>query len=359
MPARTIAMLRRYVAANKASWDMVVAVNLADQFRRWHHKAMRKLILCLFAILAACPLPAMARSESGHHLVALLAFDHLSSAEQKQLLAILAAHPRYVDDFTPPPKIRDADRFRIGTAGYWPDIARSQENYNRPNWHYQLGATLELGDALQLQVHKTPGPCPLNANLKTGDLHIAQAVELCRRVMADKNAPPADRAIALSWLAHLVGDAHQPCHAGSLYAEGLFPEGDRGANSIPCKQKNNMHALWDGLLGNNYSEGVLNRRVKWISGKPDYEASGKAALAKDNPLDPLTWLAESREASKEFAYTPEVLGPVKAAMESGTKELAPINFSEAYLQRAGNLAQHRAAEAGFRLSEVWRECLSD
>ena len=26
-------------------------------------------------------------------------------------------------------------------------------------------------------------------------------------------------------------DAHQPCHAGSLYAESVFPEGDRGANT--------------------------------------------------------------------------------------------------------------------------------
>jgi hypothetical protein len=275
------------------------------------------------------------------------------------LLTILAAHPRYVEDFTPPEKVRDVDRFRIGTAGYWPDIARSQPKYNRPTWHYQLGATLTLGDTVRLQVHQTPGAVPADASLETQELYIAQAVELCRKVMAEKSAPPAERAIALSWLAHLVGDAHQPCHAGSLYVEDLFPGGDRGANSIPCKQKNNMHALWDGLLGNNYSEGVLNRRVKWINSKPDYEALGKAALAKDKPLDPLTWLAESREASKEFAYTPEVLGPVKAAMESKLTELAPINFSEAYLKRAGNLAQHRAAEAGFRLAEVWRECLRD
>jgi hypothetical protein len=74
-------------------------------------------------------------------------------------------------------------------------------------------------------------------------------------------------------------------------------------------------------------------------------------------LEPLTWLAESREHSKQSAYTHEVLGPVNACMESQLAELLPINFSEAYLKAAGSLAQHRATEAGYRRAEVWREAL--
>jgi hypothetical protein len=45
-------------------------------------------------------------------------------------------------------------------------------------------------------------------------------------------------------------------------------------------------------------------------------------------------------------------------MESPLAELLPINFSETYLKQAGNLAQDRAAEAGYRLAEVWREGLT-
>jgi hypothetical protein len=300
---------------------------------------------------------AWAWSESGHHLIALLAFDELTSSEQRELLGLLQAHPRYAADFTPPEKIRNVDRFRVGTAGYWPDIARRQPKYNRPTWHYQLGATLTLGNPSRLQVPATPGPLPPAATLETQELHIAQAVELCRRVMQDHHAPAADRAIALCWLAHLVGDAHQPCHAGSLYAERLFPAGDRGANSIPTQQKNNMHALWDGLLGGNYNEGTMNRRVEALEGESEYDAIGQAALAKPNALDPLTWLAESREASREYGYTHEVLGPVKAILEAGG-ELPTIYFSEAYLQQAGKLAQLRAVEAGHRLAAIWRAGLT-
>ncbi|QEG34434.1 S1/P1 nuclease [Bythopirellula goksoeyrii] len=292
-------------------------------------------------------------SESGHHLIALLAYDQLDENEQKQLLDMLSMHPRFEEDFKPSPKIRNVDRFRVGTAGYWPDIARSQPKYNRPTWHYQLGSSLTLGD--DVNVPESPGPLPPDATLNTKNLYIAQAAELCRRVMADRDAPPEDRAIALCWLAHLVGDAHQPCHAGSLYAEGLFPEGDRGANSIPSRQKNNMHALWDGFLGGNYDEGTMNRRVKWIDSKFGYEALGKEVLAREDTLEPLAWLKESREASRQYAYTTEVLGPIRAMMQSKLTPFLPIDFSEYYLKKAGNLSQQRAAEAGFRLSEIWGE----
>ncbi len=295
-------------------------------------------------------------SESGHHLIALLAFDELTPSEQRSLLAILAAHPRYSEDFTPPEKVRNADRFRVGTAGYWPDIARGQPLYNRPTWHYQLGASLTLGDPALLNIPESPGPLPAEATLATQELYIAQAVSLCRRTMREEHASPADRAIAVSWLAHLVGDAHQPCHAASLYAARIFPEGDRGANSIPTKQKNNLHALWDGLLGGNYNEGAVARRLQDIQDDPLCQASVEAAKTQTATLDSLTWLAESRAASKEYVYTREILSPVEGVMrEAG--ELPVLYLSETYLERAGKLAQLRAAAAGYRLAGVWRDCL--
>jgi hypothetical protein len=84
----------------------------------------------------------------------------------------------------------------------------------------------------------------------------------------------------------------------------------------------------------------------------------KDAVSVPQALDPLTWLAESREASRQYAYTPEVLGPVQASMKANI-ELPRISFSEDYLTRAGNLAQVRAAQAGTRLAAVWRECLGE
>ena len=63
-------------------------------------------------------------------------------------------------------------------------------------------------------------------------------------MLADRSRPDAERAQALKFLVHFVGDAHQPLHAG--YAR------DRGGNTFQLQvdgRGTNLHALWDsGLL---------------------------------------------------------------------------------------------------------------
>ena len=312
-------------------------------------------VLCLFLAFLLTVQPAMAWSECGHHIIAVLAFDLMKPAEQKRVIDLLKQHPRFAEDFTPPTKTKTPDelaQWTIGTAGYWPDIARSQPEFNRPFWHYQLGSSLTIGQ--KVNVPEAPGALPPGANLETKDLHIAQAIELCRNTMRSESASDSDKAIAICWIAHLVADSHQPCHAGSLYSDGIFPEGDRGANSIPTKQSKNLHALWDGLLGTRYDAGDIARRAKEI--KADNE-SWQAAEASGANLEPLTWLAESAAFGKSNVYTPEVLAAVEAAQRSGAPKVEVVDLPESYLKAAGALAQKRAAFAAFRLAAVLSEDL--
>lgn len=320
-------------------------------------KLVLKKVLVLLVIAAFSPKLSFSWFESGHHLIALVAFDQLTAVEQRQLLDMLAAHPRYREDFTPPETIKNVDRWRIGTAGYWPDIARDYPQFNRPTWHYQLGATLTLGDPTQVHVPDTPGQLPLDASLETREIYIAQAIELCRQVMQSNDTSQGDRALALCWLVHLVGDAHQPCHAGSLYAAGLFPEGDRGANLIPTLQKENMHALWDSLLGSEYDEEEIAQTLRTICEDPRFVKFGRQSLENASAFHPLWWLGESRALAKDFTYTHEVLGPIKAANQEDA-QLPTLYLSQQYLDFAGKIAKVRAIQAGYRLAEVWREALS-
>ena len=206
---------------------------------------MKKLTcLVLILILAVPPKAAFSWSEGGHHIISLMAFDLLNKGEQAKLVAILEKHPRYAEDFSPPetlPNDEEVLRWRIGRAGYWPDIARKQPKYHRSTWHYELGPTLVIGDPTSMKIPERPGMLPSNATLETQSLHIAQALTLCGKTLADSKQPESDRAIALCWIAHLVADAHQPCHAGSLYMEKVFVEedGDRGANRVLTKQRKN------------------------------------------------------------------------------------------------------------------------
>ncbi len=319
----------------------------------------RMIVACLMVCMLVQP--CLAWHEAGHHIIALLAYDLLSRQERQQLQAILREHPRFTEDFAPRTKSSnqkeveplipaESERWLFGRAGYWPDVARSQPDYNRPNWHYQLGATLTIGNPKN--VPQNPGPAPAGATLETQELHIAQAVEVCRAVLRDKNHKASDRAIAICWLVHLVGDAHQPCHAGSLYAAGAFPEGDRGANLIPTKQSRNLHALWDGLLGSQYDAGDIRRRCGVIRANAPQWTAAQAAAQKANGLNPLTWLSESVVVGRSHVYTPEVLESVEAVSRGLTTKLATIELSDDYLTAAGHAARTRAAFAGHRLALI-------
>jgi hypothetical protein len=104
---------------------------------------------------------------------------------------------------------------------------------------------------------------------------MVEALKWFLTVVADKNAPIMVRRLALHYVAHLVGDMHQPLHAGRSM--------DRGGTDIPVSyrgQTTNLHFFWDANLveletGNE--EEVAKRlnanlteeeRLKWQAGDP-------------------------------------------------------------------------------------------
>jgi hypothetical protein len=318
-------------------------------------------ILLIFVFLLPGQL-CHAWSEGGHHLIAAIAFSLLTNQEQVELLAVLKQHPRFAEDFVPPEKVaNDEERTRwlVGRAGYWPDVARKQPKYHRSTWHYELGPTIVLGNADGIEVPQRPGSLPLDATMETQDLYLSQAVELCRKVLSDKSQLAGDRAIALCWIGHLVADAHQPCHAGSLYMEKVFvkKDGDRGANSIPTKQRQNMHALWDQLLGDEFAQRTNRRRFAEITSSPQLSEIGRIAVSIPGGLDPLVWLGESRKAAVEHVYTDDVLQSLNILVRGLAEKPEVMTLSEYYLKNAGRVAQQRATQGAYRLAGVWRECL--
>lgn len=308
--------------------------------------------ILLTTLIVLQPLPALAWSEGGHHIIALMAFDLLSRDEQAKLLAVLEQHPRYKEDFEPPEKLpndQEVTRWRVGRAAYWPDVARRQPKYHRSTWHYELGAALTIGN---VQPPSLPGPLPVDATLETQELYVSQAIELCRKTLRSTGSKE-DKALALCWMAHLVADAHQPCHAGSLYAEGIFTEndGDRGANRVPTKQRGNMHALWDQLLGDRFTLDGTRKRIVEITSDPELaEFAAKAEKLNDQQV----WLEESRQLATEHVYTPEVLRSLDMVRRGFVEKPETIDLSEDYLKNAGRVAQRRAIEAAHRLAAEWR-----
>jgi hypothetical protein len=69
---------------------------------------------------------------------------------------------------------------------------------------------------------------------------VVAAIEAQRAILADRARPRQERAQALRFLAHLVGDVHQPLHVGAA--------ADRGGNDVLLRYRgrdSNLHAIWD------------------------------------------------------------------------------------------------------------------
>lgn len=65
-------------------------------------------------------------------------------------------------------------------------------------------------------------------------------------ILKNKNSSKGEKRIALYFLVHLVGDAHQPMHAGR--------EEDLGGNKIPVtwfRSQTNIHSVWDSKIVDN------------------------------------------------------------------------------------------------------------
>ena len=72
---------------------------------------------------------------------------------------------------------------------------------------------------------------------------IVEAIAWYLQVLKSPDAPRNEKRTALRFVAHLVGDIHQPLHAG--FAE------DRGGTSVEVRfngRKENLHSLWDTAL---------------------------------------------------------------------------------------------------------------
>jgi hypothetical protein len=200
----------------------------------------------------------------------------------------------------------------------FPDMARHRR------WHFKdLGFTVD----------GTPFGPPDRVNAQA-------AIRAARRSIADEGAAASHRAYFLSWLAHLVGDAHQPLHCVSRYSRAL-PRGDRGGNlveiapfRIPGASGDvvNLHAFWDALMG----EETAASAVRALAAEAERAAPPESALE----LDEARWMEESFDYARSAAYAPI----------DGREP--PVRITEEYFRASRALALQRVKLAGRRLAAV-------
>jgi hypothetical protein len=326
------------------------------------------LVLAAAFILPAAP--AAAWNASGHMIISLLAYNLMNEATRQQAVALLHAHPRYVDHFERPMQ-RDVagapdaeqDQWLFAYASTWPDVVRSADGgvtredvqqFNRPWWHF-VNEPLYLSDAEQAQLEPT-----VRFNRRRDppdgdddpDMNVIQAIKNSARIVGDQAAAPAIRSVHLCWLLHLVGDSHQPLHSSSLVTRRRFPEGDRGGNLLHADRDFPLHAFWDSQVSIDEQYHTLQRLATSVGQNAQLAAAGKEAAAS---LDPGTWIDEGRELARQYVYTPEVLQ--KIADREGHTHLGELRLSPQYEAAAETVAERQAIVAAHRLAVLLEHLL--
>ena len=258
---------------------------------------MKKVILAL-ALLAALPLRLWAWGVEGHRAIGIIAEHHLSEKARHEVIALLGNQTLALVSTQP-------DEMR-----YLPEFKETAP------WHY---VNTPLGLAHD----------PYLAAVKAQTTPNAYNVLLAKiKEMKDPSKTREQRAEALIFVVHIVGDIHQPMHTGR--AE------DKGGNDIKMTYRGkdtNLHSLWDsGLLdyqgltytemGNQYSTLPEVQRKQW--------------QASANPGD---WLFESYTIASNL-YDEAAKNP---------------NPDYRYYPAHADIVKQRIQQAGVRLAAVLNE----
>lgn len=247
--------------------------------------------------------PAFAWGKTGHRVVAAIADTELSGVARAHVKEILGVES-------------------LDEAATWPDDMRADPSpfwqKEASPWHYVTlnGFTYDRappeGDALE-------------------------ALSRFRKTLLDQNASRSDKQLALRFIVHLVGDIHQPLHAGRCC--------DHGANDVKVTwfgKPTNLHAVWDSAIVDeeqlSFSElaAKLERHI----------TSDQVIMWWD--ADPLTWVSESAKLRDSLYPSMPLKGATSINDVASQSAMPALSYS--YVYRFTPLMEQRLSEAGVRLA---------
>jgi hypothetical protein len=249
----------------------------------------------------------------GHRLVALIATERLTPVARQNVVWLLG--PQTLADVS-----SWADRYR-------------EDNNQTYYWHF-------LNIPPEATSYDRDRDCPLQPGVIAGsrgdkwrDCAVDRILYSKERV-ADRTLDRADRAVALKFLVHFVGDLHQPFHAlgvgrgGNDVPVSIF--GEEYCGSFPC----NMHMVWDGSL-------IAHRNLD----DDKFMTSLRAQIEKNR------WASRAVGTPADWAMQSHDLGNAALLPPHG-------NADEAYYRAQIPNVEQRLALGGLRLAAVLNEILA-
>ena len=312
---------------------------------------MKRLFRIVLTLLTCCvALSSQAWNRGGHLTTGAIAYRELVAANPvavARIVSVMKAHPtlslfdgRVESESTPEAK---AERLFMEMAT-WPDEVRPDSAYAK-DFHHDSWHWINIVDVPP----RTPVSFVAPAEITKDRLFEAFAKNVA--IVANESASDADRAVALCWVFHLVGDLHQPLHTTALF-NPEFPDGDKGGNAIKIKVTEggkiiNLHSFWDGaVLGSSDPQAARNTASKLRAANP------RDAMS-DMKLRPYTGsVAFEAWGRQESAFIATTFAYDNGELLNYTKSDGAYVLTPEYISNTKAIADQRATLAGYRLAEI-------
>lgn len=299
-------------------------------------------LLTVTLMLGLLPGAAQAWNKPGHMASAAIAYAELKQSHPDVLarvIKLLKQHPHHdrwaeAVSFLPP---EDQDLAVFMRVARWPDDIRDDPRYNHDRWHYINFPFKPPGQPATVKAVDPP-----RENILSAFEHNA-VIAGCEEADAD------DRAIAVCWVFHLIGDIHQPLHSSTLFTS-QFPQGDRGGTRFYIRATAqaattvSLHTYWDGLTGSTDKFQTVRNKATKIRMAHPRDQHGELSN-KEFP----EWAAESFALAKTAAYRD---GKLLGSRDEVNGAALPAD----YAATVKPIAYRRMALAGYRLADVLVEC---
>lgn len=253
-----------------------------------------------------------------------------------RVIQIFREHPFYQERWRPtinaiPGNNPDKEGlFLFMHAARWPDDVRGDEDFHCGSCHF-----------INFRITGQPN-APVGGQLL---MAFDDNVEV-----ATTNSSMEDKAIALSWIFHLIGDVHQPLHTAILF-NSTFPNGDLGGTLFFIRPRPNsiaitLHQFWDDLVIRSQRLGSVNDRSRQLLSMPAHRRSSLPELSE---TDFRRWATiESLTLARTEGYRD---GNLQGGTNESNSELLPAD----YRTRVQPIAERRVVLAGYRLADRLRQ----
>jgi hypothetical protein len=275
---------------------------------------------------------SLALGKLGHNLVCQLSFEHLSLENQRKVSDLLAAIPKkeqaIINQYNRQPKNKSVS---FANACIWADAIKKDKTYDHfKPWHY-------------LNVDRTVATIPAQACV---DNCLPQGI-LYHKTQLSTAEHIWDKAQALMFLGHWLGDIHQPLHVSF--------SSDYGGNKVkvtsPDERCTSLHWLWDECL---LSRTNLTEK-QWLTLLNEEWSLIASTEVKQKWRNEQVWLW----ADESFQIVRQAeLGYCQLTDKGCINEpVKAVSYSKNYQQRYGEVLKKRILQAAVRLTHILEQTL--